>query len=67
MKQPYDTALMLCAIEQHCLNMKKLLADGSMLQGHTAKKLEAIDQPAVRAELGKMKATVASFEQLVNE
>jgi hypothetical protein len=58
MYDTWDAALALCSVESVCLDLKKALADGSMLRGYTAKKIEDIELEKVQATEKELVASV---------
>jgi len=67
MKQPWDTALALCAVEDTCVKLKQVLCEGSFLKGYTPKPLDHIEVSDARELVANLEEKVAFLKGKVNE
>lgn len=63
---PWDFGVLNARLQEQSMAMTKLVADGSMLKGYTAKPIADIDRAAVQAQLTAMWLTVADMQTMLN-
>ena len=65
MQNAWDAMLAVCQVEEHCLALRKLTCDGSMLKGYTVNPEKAAsNRSEIAAQLQKMAQAVSRADLL---